>query len=85
MNKKSEDEQVKEDLALGCEAAERVLTNANDAVNRDLLDEAMDDLIKRVDGWKNHKVETFGKLLLHGIYGVITGKSDQEKDVSPEG
>lgn len=79
--KKSEDEDVKHDLALGCEAAERVLHKANDAVNRDLLDEALEDLINRVDDWKNHKVESFGKLLLHGVYGVITGKSEQEKDV----
>lgn len=66
---------------MGCEAAERVLQKANEAVNRDLLDEALEDLITRVDDWKSHKVESFGKLLLHGVYGVITGKSDQEKDV----
>jgi cell division control protein 24 len=35
----------------------------------------------RVDDWKSHKIESFGKLLLHGVYGVITGKSEQEKDV----
>lgn len=65
----------------GCEAAERVLHKANDAVNRALLDEALDDLVSRVDDWKSHKVEQFGKLLMHGVYGVITGKNDQEKDV----
>lgn len=81
MNKKTEDSETKEDLVAGCEAAERVLHKANEAVNRDLLDEALDDLINRVDDWKSHKVEQFGKLLLHGVYGVITGKSDQEKDV----
>lgn len=66
----------------GCEAAERVLYKANDAVNRDLLDEALEELVQRVDDWKSHKVEQFGRLLLHGVYGVLTGKSDQEKDVS---
>lgn len=35
----------------------------------------------RVDDWKNHRVEQFGKLLLHGVYTVVTGKSEQEKDV----
>jgi cell division control protein 24 len=65
----------------GWEAAERVLHKANDAVNRDLLDEAVDDLINRVDDWKNHKVDHFGRLLMHGMYGVVTGKTDQEKDV----
>ncbi|OAA45574.1 Dbl-domain containing protein [Metarhizium rileyi] len=78
--KKSEDVEVKDDLNTGCEAAERVLFKANEAVNRDLLDEALEELITRVDDWKSHKVESFGKLLLHGVYGVITGKSDQEKD-----
>ncbi|KAJ2894955.1 Cdc24 calponin [Zalerion maritima] len=78
--KKSEDEGVKADLSTGIEAAERVLKKANEAVDRDLLDEAMEDLISRVDDWKNHRVEQFGRLLLHGVYGVITGKSEREQD-----
>lgn len=82
LNKKTEDEATKNDLMSGCEAAERVLSKANEAVNRDLLDEALDELITRVDDWKSHKVEQFGRLLMHGVYGVITGKTDQEKDVS---
>ena len=82
LHKKTEDEEVKDDLMAGWEAAERVLMKANEAVNRDLLEEALEDLVNRVDDWKSHKVEQFGKLLLHGVYGVITGKSDQEKDVS---
>ncbi|ATY65995.1 CDC24 calponin [Cordyceps militaris] len=80
LNKKTDDEEIKEDLQTGCEAAERVLHKANDAVHRDLLDEALDELIVRVDDWKSHRVEQFGCLLLHGIYGVITGKTEQEKD-----
>ncbi|KAK3376479.1 Pleckstrin homology domain-containing protein [Lasiosphaeria ovina] len=78
--KKSEDEATKADLSAGIAAAERVLQKANEAVGRDLLDEALEDLITRVDDWKNHRVDQFGKLLLHGVYTVITGKSDQEKD-----
>lgn len=58
-----------------------MLQKANEAVDRDLLDEAMDDLMNRVDDWKNHRVEQFGKLLLHGVYTVVTGKTEQEKDV----
>ena len=81
LNKKTEDAETKADLVNGCEAAERVLHKANDAVNRDLLDEALEDLTNRVEDWKSHKVEQFGNLLLHGVYGVITGKTDQEKDV----
>ncbi|GAO19549.1 hypothetical protein UVI_02014570 [Ustilaginoidea virens] len=79
--KKSEDEEVKDDLCTGCDAAERVLFKANEAVNRDLLDESLEELITRVDDWKSHKVESFGKLLLHGVYGVTTGKNEQEKDI----
>lgn len=78
--KKSEDEATKRDLANGISAAERVLQKANEAVDRDLLDEALEDLITRVDDWKNHRVDQFGKLLLHGVYTVVTGKNDQEKD-----
>lgn len=66
----------------GIEAAERVLQKANDAVNRDLLNEAVNDLVNRVEDWKKHRVDQFGELLLHGVYTVVTGKGDQEKDVS---
>ena len=80
--KKSEEHGVKADLSSGVEAAERVLQKANEAVDRDLLDDAMEDLILRVDDWKNHRVEEFGRLLLHGIFSVVTGKNDREQDVS---
>lgn len=54
---------------------------ANSAVDKNILEEALQDLIHRVDDWKSHKVDNFGSLLLHGVYTVITGKSEQEKDV----
>lgn len=81
LNKKTEDEETKADLLAGCEAAERVLQKANEAVNRDLLEEAVEDLNSRVDDWKNHNIEHFGRLLMHGMYTVITGKTEQEKEV----
>ncbi|KEY70546.1 hypothetical protein S7711_02704 [Stachybotrys chartarum IBT 7711] len=80
LNKKAEDEAIKHDLMSGCEAAERVLKKADEAVNQDVLDEALEDLVLRVDDWRNHKVESFGRLLLHGMYGVTTSKNEQEKD-----
>ncbi|OAA56132.1 Rho guanyl nucleotide exchange factor [Niveomyces insectorum RCEF 264] len=80
LRKKSEQDDEKQDLEAGIAAAERVLQKANEAVDRDLLDDALDDLVNRVDDWKNHKVDQFGRLLLHGVYTVVTGKSDQEKD-----
>ncbi|KAM0335012.1 hypothetical protein ACHAQA_000046 [Verticillium albo-atrum] len=80
LKKKTEDEEAKRNLTAGIEAAERVLYKANEEVNRDLLDEALEELRVRVDDWKNHKVEQFGKLLRHGVYTVVTGKTDQEKE-----
>ncbi|KAI1197126.1 Rho guanyl nucleotide exchange factor [Nemania serpens] len=74
------DPEARDDLMRGIEAAERVLKQADEAVNRDLLDEALEELKFRVDDWKKHKVDQFGKLLLHGVYTVVTGRSDQEKD-----
>ncbi|KAI2642233.1 Rho guanyl nucleotide exchange factor [Xylaria nigripes] len=78
--KKTEDPDTKAELSKGIEAAERVLKQANEAVNRDLLNEALDELKLRVDDWKTHNVDQFGKLLLHGVYSVLTGRGDQEKD-----
>jgi cell division control protein 24 len=69
-------------LTSGIEAAERVLHKSNEAVNRVILDESLEDLVIRVDDWKNHKVSQFGQLLLQGSHQVTTGKSDQEKEVS---
>ncbi|KAK4140994.1 pleckstrin domain-containing protein [Dichotomopilus funicola] len=78
--KKCEDEATKEDLTAGIDSAERVLQKANEAVNKDLLKEAVKELVTRVEDWKKHRVEQFGELLLHGVYTVVTGKGDQEKD-----
>lgn len=40
------------------------------------------ELCARVDDWKNHDIHHFGDLLLHGVFSVITGKSDIEKEVN---
>ena len=56
---------------------------ANAAVDRDLRNEALVDLCARVDDWKNHRVDHFGDLLLHGHFPVVTGKSDVQKEVRP--
>ena len=50
-------------------------------MDRELRAEALEDLCNRVDNWKNHDVHQFGELLLHGVFNVITGKSDLEKEV----
>lgn len=56
---------------------------ANAAVDRELRNEALTDLCARVDDWKNHRVDHFGDLLLHGHFPVVTGKSDVQKEVRP--
>jgi hypothetical protein len=54
---------------------------ANTAVDRELRSEALVDLCACVDDWKNHRVDQFGDLLLHGHFPVVTGKTDVQKDV----
>ncbi|KAL8378067.1 hypothetical protein RB595_008659 [Gaeumannomyces hyphopodioides] len=78
--KKSDDEEIKADLSAGIQGAERALSKANEAVDRDLLDEALEDLKSRVDDWKSHQVTQFGSLLLHGVHTVLTGKTEAERD-----
>lgn len=56
---------------------------ANSAVDRELRNEALDDLCARVVDWKNHRVDHFGDLLLYGHFPVVTGKSDVQKEVRP--
>ena len=58
-----------------------MLRQANEAVDRELRNEALTDLIQRVDDWKNHRVDQFGDLLLQGHFPVVTGKSDIQKEV----
>lgn len=54
---------------------------ANAAVDRELRNGALADLCARVDDWKNHRVDHFGDLLLHGHFPVVTGKSEVQKEV----
>lgn len=83
-DKTNADDETKVELTLGMESASRVLRNANSAVDRELREEALSDLRARVDDWKNHDIDHFGELLLHGQFTVLTGKSDIEKEVSFE-
>ena len=74
-------EATKADLTAGIAAANRILMQANAAVDRELRNEALIDLCARVDDWKSHRVDHFGDLLLHGHFPVVTGKSDVQKEV----
>ncbi|KAA8575480.1 hypothetical protein MFRU_002g00620 [Monilinia fructicola] len=79
-DKTNASDEAKEDLTLGIEAANRVLHQANAAVDAELRREALADLCSRVDDWKNHRVDHFGELILHGHFPVVTGKSDVQKE-----
>ncbi|CAL3963424.1 hypothetical protein PZA11_001047 [Diplocarpon coronariae] len=79
-DKTNADDETRADLNSGIEAANRVLTQANSAVDRELRAEALEDLCARVDDWKMHRVEQFGELLQHGHFPVVTGKSDVQKE-----
>jgi cell division control protein 24 len=79
-DKTGANDETKANLTAGIEAANRVLMQANAAVDRELLNEAFADLVERVDDWKSHRVHQFGELLLHGHFPVVTGKSDVQKE-----
>lgn len=75
---------MKVDLTAGINSSNRVLREANEAVDQELRREARDDLQNRVDDWKNHQIDHFGELLMHGQFPVVTGKSDVQKEVRPQ-
>jgi len=79
-DKTGANDETKADLTAGIEASNRVLMQANSAVDRELRAEALEDLCARVDDWKNHRVDHFGDLLQHGHFPVVTGKSDVQKE-----
>ncbi|KAG9239713.1 BcCDC24, RhoGEF protein [Amylocarpus encephaloides] len=79
-DKTDADAETKEDLSAGIEAANRVLKESNEAVAQELLREARDDMESRVEDWKNHQIDQFGELLLHGHFPVVNGKSDAQKE-----
>jgi cell division control protein 24 len=61
-----------------------VLDSANDAIDKEHLASAVQDLAGRVDDWKSLKVEGFGELLRFGTFTVLKGDTskDTEREVS---
>jgi hypothetical protein len=80
------DDQRKEDLTRGIEAASSVLAGTNDAIAREERIEAVEELKTLVEDWKGHRIEGFGELLLYGQFTVLKGDSmsskNEERDVS---
>ena len=71
------------DLDGGYHASQRVLERANDAVDKVVRNEAVEDLAARVEDWKGHRIDQFGELLLYGTFTVVKGdgKNDVEREV----
>ncbi|KAH7176907.1 Dbl homology domain-containing protein [Dactylonectria macrodidyma] len=80
MIKHAQNEDVKLDLIAGYDAAERVLQRINTIVKRELLEEAFEDLLKRMEDWKECDVEECGQLLLHGTFKIATTAVDSQKE-----
>ncbi len=80
------DDQRKEDLVKGIDAASSVLAGTNDAIAREERVEAVEELKTLVEDWKGHRIEGFGDLLLYGQFTVLKGDSmsskNEERDVS---
>jgi cell division control protein 24 len=57
-----------------------VLRDINTSIR---VQEALVDLIARSQGWKNHKIDAFGNLLLFDILDIFIGDSDTANTVCP--
>ncbi|CAK4034767.1 Rho guanine nucleotide exchange factor scd1 [Lecanosticta acicola] len=69
------DEDRRQDLLNGMEAAQGVLTRTNKAVDKEEKIEAVQELKQRVEDWKGHRVEVFGELLLYGTFTVLKSEN----------
>lgn len=78
--KRTQDEEMKQNLLAGCNTVELVLQKVNEATDRRVLDAALEDLMNRMIDWRQYRVERFGKLILHGTYGILTRDKKQVKE-----
>ncbi len=59
-----------------------ILERTNAFIHREERLEAVQALKSQVEDWRNHRVEAFGALLLHGTYTVIKGDgTNSEREV----
>ncbi|KAF2204547.1 hypothetical protein GQ43DRAFT_153594 [Delitschia confertaspora ATCC 74209] len=78
------DEQRREDISKGIEAASSVLQRTNAAIDREERIEAVEELKSLVDDWRGHRIEGFGDLLLHGQFTVVKGDGINTKNEDPK-
>ena len=76
------EENIKDDLLAGINAAIAILERVNAAVDKEQRLRIVQELAGQVDDWKGHNLDQFGELLLHGTFAVVKtdGRSDVEKD-----
>jgi cell division control protein 24 len=78
------DQQRKDDISSGIEAASAVLERTNAAIDREERIEAVEELKTLVEDWKGHRIEGFGDLLLYGQFTVLKGESVNAKNEERE-
>ncbi|EKG13041.1 hypothetical protein MPH_09861 [Macrophomina phaseolina MS6] len=78
------DEERRDDISTGIEAASSVLKRTNEAVDLEDRKEALEELKSRVEDWKGHRIEGFGDLLLYGTFTVLKGDGASAKDQERE-
>ncbi|GME44008.1 hypothetical protein GTA08_BOTSDO11807 [Neofusicoccum parvum] len=78
------DEERRDDISTGIEAASSVLKRTNEAVDLEDRKEALEELKSRVEDWKGHRIEGFGDLLLYGTFTVLKGDGSSGKDQERE-
>lgn len=78
-----ESEELKADITHAIDTIQNVLDAANEAIHKEHLIAAVQDLSERVDDWKSLKMESFGDLLRFGTFAVVKGDSgkDNEREV----
>jgi cell division control protein 24 len=78
------DEERRDDISTGMDAAQSILQRTNAAVDREERNEAVEELKRLVEDWKGHRIEGFGELLLFGTHTVLKGDSTNTKDAERE-
>ncbi|KAH7390072.1 Pleckstrin homology domain-containing protein [Cadophora sp. MPI-SDFR-AT-0126] len=78
-NRTEADEKSQADLTSGIEVLERVLGQANAAIELDLRNEAVENLCASVEDWKGLQLENFGELVLFGEYSVTRGGAGRKQ------
>lgn len=73
----------RETISEAIDAVSAVLERTNSYIDREERLEAVHALKSQVEDWRNHRVEAFGELLLHGTHTVIKGDGmNSEREVS---